>query len=262
MQEASAGRLWAAMGESAEQSNITRTVLRLREMILDGKFAPGERLSELPLVELLGVSRTPVRLALTALEHEGLVVPRATGGYQVREFTHQDIADAIELRGVMEGTAARFAAERGITPAQLEELNVINEQIGAVVREPDYASFGQYVDSNSRFHQAIVDAAASPVLERALAGVASLPFAGPSAFVLAEAELRESREILLISHHQHRALTEAIAARQSARAESLAREHAHIALTNLNLVLRHREMLSRMPGGSLIVAPLVAQPAV
>ena len=72
---------------------------------------------ELRLVERLGVSRTPLRLALAALEHEGLLRGRGSRGYVVREFTAADISDAIELRGVLEGTAARFAAERGPTPA-------------------------------------------------------------------------------------------------------------------------------------------------
>ena len=90
------------------------------------------------------------------------------------------------------------------------------------------------------------------MLERALEGILSLPFAGPNAFGLAEAELSESREILVIAHRHHAGLIEAIEQRQSARAESLAREHARIALTNLEIVLRQRDVLERLPGGALI----------
>ena len=104
----------------ANRTQITRALLRLRELILSGEFAAGERMSELPLVERLGVSRTPLRLALAELEHEGLLRGLAGGGYVVREFTMADIRDAIELRGVLEGTAARFAVERGATPARPE----------------------------------------------------------------------------------------------------------------------------------------------
>lgn len=240
------------MAQTPERTHITHAVLRLRELILEGAFAPGERVSELPLVERLGVSRTPLRLALAALEHEGLLHRRPTGGYQVREFSHRDIADAIELRGVLEGTAARFAAERGASPEELAELEAINAEVGALVRRADYPSFARYVELNERFHARVLALAQSPVLERAMAGILSLPFAGPSAFVLAEAELPESREILLVAHRHHAGIVEAIASRQSARAESLAREHAHIALTNLELVLRHRDMLARLPGASLI----------
>src|SRR5579862_6670887 len=93
-------------------SQTGRTLLSLREMLLRGDFAPGDRISELPLVARLGVSRTPIRLALDRLAHEGLLEVSPGGGFVVREFTLTDVWDAIEMRGVLEGTAARLGAER------------------------------------------------------------------------------------------------------------------------------------------------------
>src|SRR5215218_10502661 len=110
------------------QSQTDRALLQLREMLLEGEFKPGERLAELQLVERLGVSRTPVRLALASLEHEGLVQALDGGGYVVREFTRRDIDDAIELRGVLEGTAARLAAERGVGRPVLGRMRACAEQ--------------------------------------------------------------------------------------------------------------------------------------
>ena len=81
-------------------------------MILSGEFAPGERMSELRLVKRLGVSRTPLRLALATLEHEGLLQGLKSRGYVVREFTKADISDAIELRG-----SARRAPPPGSPPS-------------------------------------------------------------------------------------------------------------------------------------------------
>src|SRR6266513_902969 len=189
-------------------------------------------MSELPLVERLGVSRTPLRLALAALEHEGLLRVLPGGGYVVREFTRADIDDSIELRGVLEGTAARFAAERGVSRRELKALTDIAEQTDSVVHRADYASFEIYVDLNERFHAIIYEAARSPLLRRALEQVLSLPFAGPSAFVLAEAELPESREVLVVAQSHHRGLIEAIDRREGARAESIGREHARLARLN------------------------------
>jgi GntR family transcriptional regulator of vanillate catabolism len=244
------------MAIPAHRTQITLALLRLRELILGGEFAINERLSELPLVERLGVSRTPLRLALAALEHEGLLRRLTGGGYVVREFTQADIRDAIELRGVLEGTAARFAVERGATRRDLRALRTINDAIEELVQRADYESFERYVDLNERFHARLLKIARSPMLDRALAGIVSLPFAGPSAaFVLTEAELPESREILVIAHRHHLGLIESIEHREGARAESLAREHAHLALTNLELALRHRELLERVPGASLIALP-------
>src|SRR5882757_9272998 len=121
------------MANQASRSQMMRALLRLRELILSGEFAPGERMSELPLVERLGVSRTPLRLALATLEHEGLLENLEGGGYAVREFTQDDIHDAIELRGVLEGTAVRFAAERGASSAQLAEMRHLNVEMDKVV---------------------------------------------------------------------------------------------------------------------------------
>ena len=174
----------------------------------------------------------------------------------VREFTQADIRDAIELRGVLEGTAARFAVERGATRRELRALRTINDEIEELVHRADYESFERYVNLNESFHARLLKLARSPMLERALAGIVSLPFAGPSAaFVLTEAELPESREILVIAHRHHAGLIESIERREGARAESLAREHAQLALTNLELALRHGEVLRDLPGASLIALP-------
>ncbi len=240
------------MANTANRTQIVRAQLRVRELVLEGEFAPGERLAELPLVDRLGVSRTPLRLALAALEHEGLLRSLSGGGYAVREFSPADIRDAIELRGVLEGTAARFAAERGASRRDLRGLRVISEATAQLVHRADYESFERYVDLNQSFHARMLKIAHSPLLERALEGILSLPFASPSAFVLAHAELPESREILVIAHRQHVGLIEAIESREGARAESLGREHARLSLTNLEIVLRHRGLLERMPGAALI----------
>lgn len=237
-----------------------RAALRLRELILSGGFAPGERMSELPLVERLGVSRTPLRLALASLEHEGLVRNLDGGGYAVREFSQSDIRDAIELRGVLEGTAARFAAERGPTRRDVQALRSINSAIVKLVYRTDYESFELYVDLNDRFHGKMLEIARSPMLERALEGILSLPFAAPGAFVLTEAVLPESREILVIAHRHHWSLIEAVERREGARAESLAREHARLAHANLEIVLRHRDVLETMPGAALLALPDDGQP--
>jgi len=233
-------------------TQMTRALLALREQILSGEFKPGERMSELPLVERLGVSRTPVRLALASLEHEGLLRVLPAGGYAVREFTQSDIRDAIELRGVLEGTAARFAAERGASRRDLRALREINRAVEPLVHRADYESFERYVALNATFHARLVKMAHSPLLERTLATVLSLPFATPSALVLQQAQLPESREILIVAHRQHLWLVEAIAAREGARADSVAREHARLSLTNLEIVLSQRGLLEQVPGASLL----------
>jgi len=240
------------------QSQTTRALLQLRELLLDGEFEPGERLAELQLVERLGVSRTPVRLALASLEHEGLVQALDGGGYVVREFTRRDIDDAIELRGVLEGTAARLAAERGVGRPVLGRMRACAEQMEAVVHERDGSveSFMDYVELNELFHARLVECAQSPVIEHAIERAVSLPFASPSAFVLAQAGLERSREILLVALNHHAALLDAIERRQGSRAEDVAREHARLASQNLDVALHDKQSRERLPGGTLIRLPL------
>src|SRR5215469_14283794 len=92
-------------------SQVSRAIQGLRAMLLSGEFRPGERIPEIPVASRLGVSRSPLRLALQRLEHEGLVkaLPK---GFAVCGFSVDEIWDAVETRGVLEGAAARLAAER------------------------------------------------------------------------------------------------------------------------------------------------------
>src|SRR5690349_22649994 len=105
-------------------SQNARAFVRMRELLLRGEVARGERISELPLVARLGMSRTPIRLALERLAHIGLLESAATGGFTVRAFTLAEVRDAIEVRGVLEGTAARLAAERLADSGELEQVQL------------------------------------------------------------------------------------------------------------------------------------------
>ncbi len=105
-----------------DESQTLRALLQMRELLVRGEFRPGERIREIPLAARLHVSRTPLRLVLGRLEEEGLVVKRPTGGFVASEFSVRDIHDGIEIRGVLEGMAAKLAAERVVKPEELAEI--------------------------------------------------------------------------------------------------------------------------------------------
>ena len=227
------------------QSQTVKAKLGLRELVLDGAFAPGERVPEIELADRLGVSRTPLRLALSALAYEGLLEPRTGGGFVVRSFTPADVSDAIELRGVLEGTAARLAAERLESPSELDQLVASVELLDDVLEDVTPESPPD-VDLNDDYHGTLVGLAKSPTLSRAIAANAALPFAAPGALLTSHASLKRSREILIVAQHQHRVPVDALRARQGTRAEEIAREHARLAQLNLELVLEGQSNLTRI----------------
>src|SRR4051812_48513973 len=140
--------------EEAGGSQAVKAQLRLREMILAGELPGGARIAELTLVERLGVSRTPIRAALMRLEQEGLLDALPNGGYAVRTFSERDAADAIELRGTVEGLAARLAAERGVAAVVLNEARACLDEVDGLLLQPslDDESFTRYVTLNQSFH--------------------------------------------------------------------------------------------------------------
>lgn len=251
-----AGKL-AAFPDAAAANQTERAVLGIRELVLRGTFRAGERLTEVALSARLGVSRTPIRSALLRLTDEGLLEPAANTGFVVRGFSQAEIADAIELRGTLEGLAARMAAERCTTPERLAAMRACLGQIdellaGAV---PGDSHLARYSALNAEFHRLLLDAAESAMLQGAMAKIAALPFASPSAFFEAQATLPGSLDILRHAQRQHWDIVEAIAERSSARAEPLVREHARNALKNLELVLRDQAALQQLAGGALIRHP-------
>jgi GntR family transcriptional regulator of vanillate catabolism len=234
-------------------SQAVKAQLRLREMILGGELPGGARIAELAIVERLGVSRTPIRAALMRLEQEGLLEALPNGGYAVRTFSERDVADAIELRGTVEGLAARLAAERGVAAVVLAEARACLAEVDALLAQPalDDEAFTRYVALNQRFHVLLAEMAGSAVLSRELDRVVNLPFASPSGFVVVQANSPKARDMLVVAQDQHRQVLDAIERREGARAEAIMREHSRLAQRNLREAVQSPH-LDHMPGVRLI----------
>jgi GntR family transcriptional regulator of vanillate catabolism len=247
------------MSERDSERSVSQTVraqLALRDMILSGSLRSGERISELQAVEITGVSRTPVRLALVRLEDEGLLQAIPSGGFMVKAFSERDILDSIELRGTLEGLAARFAAERGASARSLEPLKECLADLDQLVRQDPVSAeaFSAYVTMNARFHALLTDLSGSAPVIRQIDRVAAMPFASPSAFVMAQSALPEAHTILLVGQEHHRIVVDAIENREGARAEAIMREHARLAVRNLRLALRNRNHLDLLPALALLTS--------
>lgn len=240
------------MAGSQRLSQSDKGLLGLRALVLNGEFAADARLPEIALAARLGISRTPLREAMSRLVDEGLLIRIDAGGYRVVSLTMRDIEDAIELRGVIEGTAARLAAERGISPEKTAEMEDILARLDeAVDGTPD---FEHYLQLNTLFHDLLGNLAGSATLVREIDRVARLPLASPSAFLHGQAVIPDFQDSLKVGQQQHQAIFEAIRRREGSRAEALTREHARLARKNLDFVIQKKPDLAKQVPGLMLVA--------
>lgn len=241
------------MAEAAVSQGLA-AILGLRQLIMDGELRAGDRLSEVRLAARLEVSRTPLRLALAQLEHEGLLEPVPGGGFVVRSFNGRQVLDAIELRGVLEGQAARLAALRHTGPRALGDLIACVAKLDRIVGgsgSPTGDEFEFYVELNEAFHNELFVLADSDVLRDAYERVLALPFAQPSFFLPAQADTSQFEPTLAAGNQQHHEILNAIERGDGDEAERLARGHAQLAVKNLEAVLETGG-LEKLPGSSLI----------
>lgn len=126
----------------------------LRQAILTGEFAPGERLMEIALADRLGVSRTPVREAIRKLELEGLVIMIPRRGAEVARITEKDLRNVLEVRCALEELSASLACER-ITEEEKEELRVALDAFERAVQKKDISDI---VEKDIEFHDVIFNA--------------------------------------------------------------------------------------------------------
>lgn len=134
----------------------------LKEAIVAGKLAPGERLSEEKLAGSLKVSRVPLHEALRRLEAEGYVTFLSNDDVRVSKPTLEEILDYYSIAGVLEGLAARLAVERAY-PEEVSHLRELHQLLKEAYRNKD---LDRYFEGNSNFHHFIAEMARSERLYR------------------------------------------------------------------------------------------------
>jgi DNA-binding GntR family transcriptional regulator len=151
---------------SAEVISIPRASLheqaatRLRQMLVEGAIAPGAKLNERELCELLQVSRTPLREAIKMLASEGLVELLPHRGAIAVALDEQAVRDTFEVMGGLEALSGELAAER-ITDEELAEIRATHYEMLAAYTRRDLSN---YYRLNAQIHRAINAAAKNPVL--------------------------------------------------------------------------------------------------
>jgi DNA-binding GntR family transcriptional regulator len=133
---------------------------QLRQMLVEGRVAPGAKLNERELCEHLRVSRTPLRDAIKMLAAEGLVELLPNRGAVALQLSEADAGHTFEVMAQLEAMNGELAAQRA-TPAQIEEIRSLNDEMLAAHTHRDLPS---YYTLNSRIHRAFNLAANNPVL--------------------------------------------------------------------------------------------------
>jgi GntR family transcriptional regulator, vanillate catabolism transcriptional regulator len=219
---------------------------QVREAILVGVVSAGERLNEVRLSRTLAVSRTPVRAALQALAGEGLLDYAPNRGFSVREFPLDAIVDAYDIRASLEGLAARFAAERGLSP---DEKAVVERSLVAGDKLLERGSFEAgdltiYRGINGDFHDTLLAAARNRMLAEMIRICHHVPVSSSRNIVAFEH--RDVRR----RHDDHHRIYDAIIAREPWRAEMLMREHVSSVKASLVKSLTERSRDNETDGAS------------
>lgn len=186
----------------------------LREAILTGELAPGERLMEIQLADKLGVSRTPVREAIRKLELEGLAIMLPRRGAIVASITISDLQDVLEVRRVLEGLTIELACKR-MNAEELKQLKQGAEAFEKAAHENDLTEIAK---KDEAFHDVIYNASKNNRLIQILNNLREQMYRYRLEYIKDEAK----REILV---EEHKMIVEAIEANDVTLAKKALKKH-------------------------------------
>ncbi|MGE3993194.1 GntR family transcriptional regulator [Pseudorhodoplanes sp.] len=209
---------------------MSRVKSQIKDLILCGKLAAGERITEASLADRLGISRTPIRHVLPALAEEGLLVPAGRRGFSVRTYNAADNFNALEIRLALEGMAARALTQRGLSKSSLDQLRDCLKSGDRILEPRDFNERvgQQYADMNRIFHRTIVELTENDLLSALVDRCYTWTLEKSMSESFSSNEQRAMLEFLLYAHTQHHSMVDAIESGDGGRAEALLREHGRI----------------------------------
>ncbi|GAL30203.1 transcriptional regulator GntR family [Vibrio variabilis] len=185
---------------------------KLLQAIRHGELTPGTRVREIEVAEMLGISRTPVRDAIRRLESDGLLIHLPRQGAVIKQLDQKEVIELYEVREVLEGTAARYAA-RHASEIELAELEDFNDIMLSNANDPI-----KVAEANRLFHQALYRAGNNRYLIDALNSLSN-------ALTLLGGTTLQEGERAQTAYQEHQAIIDAIRQRDGDKAEQAARHH-------------------------------------
>lgn len=185
----------------------------LRDGILSGDYAPGQRIRETEIAEIVGVSRSPIREAIKILEAEGLLVSEAWQGLTIANPSRLQTLEIFQYREALEGLSAELACT-SITSSELDDLEALVDKVDGKKR----ATPAELVRNNQEFHQTIYDATHNQYLIESVGTVKTLLALLPAANYT-----KDNRREVIVS--EHRRIVKALRRRDPKAARSAACSH-------------------------------------
>ncbi|WBU52665.1 GntR family transcriptional regulator [Paracoccus sp. SCSIO 75233] len=223
------------------QTTTEHAIERVREAILCGEIPPGARLHQVSLAERFGISRTPLRAALVALSHSGLVTYESNRGYRVRELSREQLNDAFMIRAEIEALACRLAANR-ITADEVHELHQLVDEGENFLESGHLPQDKQvpYQKNNSRFHTLIQDAARSPWVTEFASSLRNVMLSSDRTVLWNDFHLLKRMQ------DDHRRIVRLLETREAQKAENAMREHVIFAQEQMLCGFRMEQSLRTM----------------
>ena len=186
----------------------------LRQAILKGELAPGERLMEIQLAEKLGVSRTPIREAIRKLELEGLVLMIPRKGAEVAKISEKSLRDVLEVRRSLEELAIELACQR-MTEEDLGELQKAQDEFKKAIADGDAM---RIAETDEHYHDVIYSGTQNAKLIQMLNNLREQMYRYRLEYIKDE----DKRQVLLVEHEH---ILAALKGRNIAEAKTAMREH-------------------------------------
>lgn len=202
-----------------------RIYAAIKEQIMDGRFAPGSRITEQNIAAQFNTSRTPVREAMRQLVADGFALFKPNSGTVVRQWTPEEVRQVFDMRVLIESEIAGHAA-RNVTDEEIAELVSLQDQIESRGVDTSAENTLRIGPINREFHRVIAQASHHERLVSMLANTIAIP-------IVQRTFMRYCAERLARSFSHHRELIEALAARDSAWATSVMSSHIHSAKQTL-----------------------------
>ena len=206
---------------------------KIKEMIINGEFNEDQRLTETSLSKLIGLSRTPVRIALKTLETSGLLYKLDGRGYLAKQISNSDQKEAFSVLGVLEAQAAQNLSMNGMTRLVRERLETSLQTTEKIIRHNnlDKASLEAFDFANIIFHKSIIQAGDNSLIQELISKLNTF-------YNYKKDNSKENKMTLvqlIITHSQHTLIKEAIEKGDSGRTFSLMREHSTFEKENIEL---------------------------